>query len=109
MTSTCGNGDPVSEDDGDLVRRAKTDRAVFGVLFDRYYRRVARAPVASPADPFFASLSVTRRRELGDYKGVKQPSSQARRSSVDERFLRDHRRALHSRVAHRLSTARSPR
>jgi RNA polymerase sigma-70 factor, ECF subfamily len=42
MTDAQLDTEPVLQDGDELVRRAKTDRAAFGLLFDRYYGRIAR-------------------------------------------------------------------
>ncbi len=42
MTDARPEGELEPDDDDGLVRRAKTDRAAFGLLFDRYYPHVAR-------------------------------------------------------------------
>ena len=50
MTDARTDSEIVPRDDDDLVRRAKTDRAAFGGLFDRYYPRVARYSFRRLAD-----------------------------------------------------------
>jgi RNA polymerase sigma-70 factor (ECF subfamily) len=42
MTDAQLENETMPQSDDELVRRAKTDRAAFGTLFDRYYGRIAR-------------------------------------------------------------------
>jgi RNA polymerase sigma factor (sigma-70 family) len=42
MTDASATSEPIGDEDDDLVRRAKTDRAAFARLFDCYYPRIAR-------------------------------------------------------------------
>ena len=59
-----------SKEDDDLVIRAKTDRAAFGLLYDRYYPRVAKS------DPSAAVLILP-----GHFPNLPMPIMQVKESS----------------------------
>jgi RNA polymerase sigma-70 factor, ECF subfamily len=42
MSDAAATSEPIEDESDDLVRRARSDRAAFARLFDRYYPRIAR-------------------------------------------------------------------